>query len=68
DTSDTTALAQLANYDYILHKKIIFNCADQSYQGIAKDISKDLRLKIIDENNNYCEFQLANINKIRVIK
>ncbi|MFV9984369.1 MAG: biotin--[acetyl-CoA-carboxylase] ligase [Francisella endosymbiont of Hyalomma asiaticum] len=68
DTNDTTALAQLANYDYILHKKIIFNCADQSYQGIAKDISKDLRLKIIDENNNYCEFQLANINKIRVIK
>lgn len=62
DTSDTTALAQLANYDYILDKKIIFNCADQSYQGIAKGISKDLRLKIIDKNNNYCEFELANIN------
>ncbi|APC91960.1 MULTISPECIES: biotin--[acetyl-CoA-carboxylase] ligase [Francisella] len=68
DTSDVAALSQLASYDYILDKKIIFNYADKSYQGIAKGISKDLKLKIIDENNNYFEFELANINKIRVIK
>ncbi|AEB27506.1 Biotin-protein ligase / Biotin operon repressor [Francisella cf. novicida Fx1] len=68
DMNDATALAQLTSYDYILDKRITFNYADQSYQGIANGISEDLKLKIIDENNNYCEFELANINKIRVIK
>ena len=66
--NDDAALEKLANYDYILDKKITFNYADQSYHGIAKGISKDLKLKIIDINNNYYEFELVNLNKIRVIK
>lgn len=61
-------LEAFSKYDYTLNKKITFNYSSENFQGIAKGITDNLMLKILDDNNNLHEFDLANINKIRVIK
>ena len=61
-------LETFSEYDYTLNKKIIFNYSDTSLQGIAKGVTDNLMLRILDKNNNLHEFDLANISKIRVIQ
>lgn len=68
DISDNEALVKLSKYDYTLDKKIIFNYNNQLIQGIAKGVSNDLKLKLLSENDDLLEFELANVSKIRVIE
>ena len=58
----------LSKYDYTLDKKITFNYDNQSIQGIAKGVSKSLKLNILSDDNKALEFELANVSKIRVVK
>ncbi|MBY7735152.1 biotin--[acetyl-CoA-carboxylase] ligase [Francisella philomiragia] len=61
-------LEAFSKYDYTLNRKITFNYSNKNFQGIARGITDNLMLKILDDNNNLHEFDLANISKIRVIK
>jgi BirA family biotin operon repressor/biotin-[acetyl-CoA-carboxylase] ligase len=66
--SDNETLLAFSGYDYTLDKKITFKYANHDYQGIAKGITKELQLKLIDEQGNATKFDLVNISKIRIIQ
>ncbi|API86373.1 biotin--[acetyl-CoA-carboxylase] ligase [Francisella uliginis] len=68
DLSDEKALVELSKYDYTLDKKITFKYDNQLIQGIAKGVSKELKLNILSDDNKPLEFELANVSKIRVVK
>lgn len=66
--SDDMAITEFSAYDYTYNKMIEFNYGDKPYVGIAKGVSQDLKLILIQEGSNQVELDLAIINKIRVIK
>ncbi|MED7789140.1 biotin--[acetyl-CoA-carboxylase] ligase [Francisella sp. 19X1-34] len=68
EISDEKALGELSKYDYTLDKKITFNYDNKQTKGIAKGVSKDLKLNILGNDNKFLEFELANVSKIRVVK
>lgn len=65
--SDESAMVNFKKYDYILNKQIQFNYAEKSFSGFAKGVSHDLKL-MIEKDNEITEFELANVNKIRVVE
>ncbi|WP_150466560.1 biotin--[acetyl-CoA-carboxylase] ligase [Francisella sp. SYW-9] len=68
DISDEKALVELSKYDYALDKKIVFNYDNKKIKGIAKGVSKELKLSILSDDNEPLEFDLANVSKVRVVK
>ncbi|AIT09167.1 biotin--acetyl-CoA-carboxylase ligase [Candidatus Francisella endociliophora] len=65
--SGDVAITEFSDYDYTYNKMIKFNYGDKPCVGIAKGVSKDLKLSLIEGDNQF-ELDLAIINKIRVIK
>jgi BirA family biotin operon repressor/biotin-[acetyl-CoA-carboxylase] ligase len=67
DLNQGLALEKFANYDYLLNQKISFNYSSERVVGIARGISKDLKLLIdIGDLAQQREFDIANINTVRL--
>jgi len=64
--SDELAMEEFSKYDYILNKQIEFNYGEKTFSGFAKGVSDDLNL-IIEKGGEIIKFELANVNKIRVL-
>ena len=60
-------LEKFAKYDYIKNKNITFNYGDKVYQGYAKGISEDLKI-ILQMDKSEVAIDIANINKVRIVK
>lgn len=65
DLTKQIALEKFQSYDYLLGEKITFNDASEKMSGIAKGVSDELNL-LVDSNGLLQEFDIANINTVRL--